>query len=253
MPVSPQRTQRRPRGFRIRPLTTTADYAACVELQELVWGPGDETIPPIMLQVSQKVGAIAAGAFDPAGRLIGCVFGLTGLRHGRLAHWSHLLAVRPDARDQGVGRRLKRFQRARLLAMGVPTMYWTFDPLVARNAHLNLNRLGASVEEYVPDMYGPADHNPVDRGIGTDRFIVRWDLKPQPRKRGHRPPRGSTPVEVEIPRDIHALRDRNPRDAHAWRVETRRAFLHHLKRGYRVGGFHCGSRDERCFYLLVRP
>lgn len=241
-----------PSQVRIRRLATAADYAACVELQELVWGAGDETIPPIMLQISQKVGAIAAGAFDPAGRLIGCVFGLTGPRHGRLAHWSHLLAVRPDARDQGIGRRLKRFQRDRLLAMGVPTMYWTYDPLVARNAHLNLNRLGVTVEEYVTDMYGPADHNPVDRGIGTDRFIVRWDLKRRTRGRTGRSRFTSAPVEIEIPSDIHALRDRTPGEAHAWRVETRRAFTHYLKRGYGVQGFQGGSAGERCCYLLVR-
>ena len=135
-------------GVRIRPLANREDYVACVELQELIWGAGEETIPPIMLQVSQKVGAIAAGAFDRQGRMLGCVFGLTGLRNGRVAHWSHLLAVRPEARDQGIGRRLKRYQRSRLLAKGVTTMYWTFDPLVARNAHLNLNRLGAVVVEY---------------------------------------------------------------------------------------------------------
>ena len=243
-PVNHARSPR----VRIRPLATPADYAACVVLQELVWGAGEETIPPIMLQVSQKVGAIAAGAFDPQGRMLGFVFGLTGLRKGRVVHWSHGLAVRPEARDQGIGRRLKRYQRARLLAMGVGTMYWTFDPLVARNAHLNLNRLGAEVEEYVQDMYGPGDHSPVDRGIGTDRFVVRWDL----RKRGRRPLARSHRVRVEIPSDIHAVRDRDPELARHWRVITRQAFLSHMKRGYRVAGFQGGAPDPAGCYLLVK-
>jgi len=263
--------------IRIRPLTTAADYAACVELQELVWGAGGETIPPIMLLVSQEVGAIAAGAFDHDGRLLGCVFGLTGLRNGRVAHWSHMLAVRPEARDQGIGRRLKRYQRARLLAMNVSTTYWTFDPLVARNAHLNLNRLGATVEEYVPDMYGSGDKSPLDRGIGTDRFVVRWDL----RRRAPTGPRevtraalspvvnaiegvggSSVPAElplprsasvrVEIPRDIHALRDREPEQARAWRTTTRRVFLYYMKRGYRVRRFYRNPRDDRRFYVLAK-
>lgn len=263
--------------IRIRPLTSAADYAACVELQELVWGAGEETVPPILLQVSQQVGAIAAGAFDSRGRMLGCVFGLTGLRHGRLAHWSHLLAVRPEARDHGIGRRLKRWQRARLLAMGVPTMYWTFDPLVARNAHLNLNRLGVAVEEYLPDLYGPGDASPLDRGIGTDRLIVRWDLRRRPptplqvaRRLARAPivntrdrPGGapvpaepplprSAAIRIEIPRDIHGLRDRDPRQARAWRATTRRAFLYYLKRGYRVRGLLRGSPSGRTFYLLVK-
>jgi len=238
---------------RIRPLTTPADYSACVELQELIWGAGDDTIPPIMLQVSQHVGAIAAGAFDAAGRMIGCVFGLTGVRNGRLAHWSHMLAVRPEARDRGIGRRLKRHQRSRLLAMGIPTMYWTFDPLVARNAHFNLNRLGATVEEYVPDMYGPADASPVDRGIGTDRLVVRWDLGRRTRRRAERPRHEAASAQIEIPRDIHAIRDLNVHEAFAWRVRTRQEFLGLLRRGYRVRRFHRGSPGEQSFYRLVMP
>jgi predicted GNAT superfamily acetyltransferase len=219
-----------------------------VKLQELVWGKGDETIPSIMLLVSQQVGAVAAGAFDQTGRLLGCVYGLTGLRHGRLAHWSHMLAVRPGARNLGIGRLLKRYQRARVLAQGVTTMYWTFDPLVARNAHFNLNRLGASVEEYVVDMYGSGRSSPVDRAIGTDRFIVRWDLKVARRRR-----RGPLPaVRIEIPRDIHRLRDRDPAGAAGWRRATRRAFLSSMRRGLRVTGFESNAADGRCYYLLTR-
>jgi predicted GNAT superfamily acetyltransferase len=234
---------------RIRPLTTAADYSACVELQELVWGPGDESVPVIILRVSQRVGAIAAGAFDADGRMLGCVFGLTGPRDGRIVHWSHLLAVRPDARDLGIGRRLKRYQRTRLVAMGVPTMYWAFDPLVARNAHLNLNRLGAVVEEYIPEMYGPENHSSIDRGIGSDRFVVRWDLG----RRARAAAPGSTATRVEIPNDIHVLRDQDPDCARRWRLMTRQAFQSHLKRGYRVAGFHRSQPPERSFYLLSKP
>lgn len=218
-----------------------------MKLQELVWGKGDETLPAIMLQVSQQVGAVAAGAFDRRGRLLGCVFGLTGLRHRRLAHWSHLLAVRPGARNLGIGRLLKRYQRTRVRAQGVTTMYWSFDPLVARNAHFNLNRLGARVEEYVVDLYGSGRNSPVDRAIGTDRFIVRWDLKAARRRRV---PAAAT--RVEIPRDIHRLRDEDPARARGWRRATRRAFLSSMRRGLRVIGFEPNATDGRCYYLLAR-
>ena len=42
--------------------------------------------------------------------MLGFVFGMTGVQEGRLVHWSDLLAVRPEARDRGIGRRLKLFQ-----------------------------------------------------------------------------------------------------------------------------------------------
>lgn len=234
---------------RIRPLRTAADYAACVELQHLIWGPGAmDTIPPIMLLVSQEVGGIAAGAFDGRGRLLGCVFGLTGMHGGKPAHWSHLLAVRPEARDRGIGRRLKRYQRARLLRLGVATMYWTFDPLVARNAHLNLNRLGARVERYVRDMYGPAGEGPVDRVIGTDRFVVRWNLRRA--ASGTPAPARAADLHVTIPPDIHAVRDADPRAARHWRLTTRRALEGALRHGYAVVGFEPDADRPR--YLLAR-
>src|SRR5690606_28979184 len=101
------------------------------------------------------------------------VFGLTGLEHGRLVHWSHMLAVRPEWRDLGVGTRLKAYQREAVARLGVEVIYWSFDPLMARNAHLNLNRLGARVAEYVEDMYG-ATGSTLHAGLGTDRLVVVW-------------------------------------------------------------------------------
>src|SRR5437763_16363099 len=96
----------------LRALKSTADYAACVELQHATWGRSfAEAVPGSILKICQQVGGVAAGAFDPEGRLLGFVFGLTGVRGGRLAHWSHMLAVAPGARDPGLGAKLKLFQR----------------------------------------------------------------------------------------------------------------------------------------------
>src|SRR5690554_3674198 len=139
----------------VRRPATLEEFRACVELQRETWGAGfDECVPAAILKVSQRVGGVTAGAFDGEGRLLGFVFGLTGLERGRPVHWSHMLAVRPEWRDVGLGRRLKAYQREAVRGLGVDTILWTFDPLVARNAHLNLNRLGVQVVEYVPDMYG---------------------------------------------------------------------------------------------------
>src|SRR5271167_3985080 len=121
-----------PRPLDIRRIATWPEYRACVELQQEVWG-GEFTdqVPASILSVAQRIGGVTAGAFEPDGRLVGFVFGISGIQHGRLVHWSDLMAVRAEARDRGVGRQLKLFQRELVRADGATTMYWSFDPLVA--------------------------------------------------------------------------------------------------------------------------
>ena len=254
--------QTAPDDLVLRPLASAEDYAACVELQEATWGRGfADRVPPSLLMITQKVGGIAAGAFEPDGTLAGFVLGFTGIRAGRPAHWSHMLAVREDRRDRGIGRWLKRYQRDQLLESGVDRMYWTFDPLVARNAQLNLNELGATIEEYVPDFYGPGEDSPVDRGIGTDRFVVRWDVGRETARDGRTETDGGgradvesgNVVHVEIPPDIHALKTAAPAEAAAWRNSTRAAFMHYLGRGYRVVGFKQDLGGRGGSYLLAQP
>lgn len=252
----------------IRPLRTDADLHACVELQKLTWGEDyDEFVPPSILTVAQKIGGVAAGAFDERGRMLGFVFGMAGVRDGRIIHWSDMLAVRPEARDSGVGRRLKEFQREAARASGAETMYWSYDPLVARNAHLNFNRLGVRLDEYVEDMYG-ASESDLHRGLGTDRFIVAWGLAagtsgqaegtavdavpdawrlaPLAGTSDEKPP----VLRVEIPSDIVKVRDERPEEAAAWRASTRRAFEWAIANGYDVARFLPG--EERGSYVLTR-
>jgi predicted GNAT superfamily acetyltransferase len=165
-------------GITLRRIATLAEYEECVTIEEETWGAGfTERVPAAILMVAQKVGGVTAGAFDADGRLLGFVFGMTGVKDGRLVHWSDLLAVRPEARRHGIGRALKLYQRELLLPLGVELMYWTYDPLVARNAHLNLIRLGARVAEFVPDMYGTKTGSVLHGDLGTDRFVVEWDLR----------------------------------------------------------------------------
>jgi predicted GNAT superfamily acetyltransferase len=163
-------------GYTIRPFVTAEEYRACVGLQEETWGVGfSERVSPAILKVSQILGGVASGAYDAAGRLVGFVFGMTGVRDGEVVHWSDMLAVRPEARDSGLGRRLKEYQREEVMARGVRKMFWTFDPLQSRNAHLNIAKLGAVVREYRENMYGDTD-SPLHRGIGTDRCVALWLL-----------------------------------------------------------------------------
>ncbi|HLX08157.1 MAG TPA: hypothetical protein VKY89_09895 [Thermoanaerobaculia bacterium] len=196
-------------GVTLRQLAGHDDYHACFELQLATWGRDfQEGVPPSVLKISQRVGGIAAGAFAADGRLLGFVYGLTGVRPtarpapGRpeLLHWSHMLAVAPEARDLGLGRRLKLYQRELLLPLGVEVVEWTYDPLEARNAHLNLNRLGAEVVAYVEDMYQGEMGSELARGIGTDRFIVAWRIAGEDVRRAlSRPDAGADPRQAAGP------------------------------------------------------
>lgn len=268
-------------GVTIRPLGSHDDFRQCVALQYEIWGDDfGESAPPSILMVTQKVGGVAAGAFDTDGKLLGFVFGISGVREGRLAHWSDMLGVREEARDLGLGQRLKAYQRERLLDVGIDVAYWTYDPLESRNAHVNINRLGARPVEYVLDMYGEIVRSSLLSGLSTDRFVVEWELNhrrvaeamtgaaPQlPAaavaapivnaviEAGGPVPRDldlvdSASVRVEIPREIHAVKQASLGLAEAWRSATRRAFLHYLPRGYAVVGFRLDPTSERCFYVL---
>jgi len=264
-------------GITIRPIASEADYEACVRLQHVIWGDEfSDAVPVSILRIAQRLGGVTAGAFDEHDRLLGFVFGMTGLIDGRVAHWSDMLAVSPAARDRGIGRRLKLHQRDVVQALGIRTMYWTYDPLVARNAHLNLGRLGARPTEYVQNFYGAETGSPLHDGIGTDRFIVAWDLaRYPPRARraaneaaddardsfivnsavdGATPRVSSLPddpvVRIEIPPDITRVMTHAVDTAQAWRSTTRRAFMHYLGRGYHVAGFVAVPESGRCFYTL---
>ena len=262
-----------PAGVTFRRVATAAEYAECVAIQYETWGTDfREAVPPAILMVSQKVGGVTAGAFRGDGRMLGFVFGLTGVKDGRPVHWSDMLAVRGEARGLGLGTRLKHFQRELLLAAGVERMYWTYDPLVARNAHLNLVRLGAHVADYVPDMYGASTGSVLHGEMGTDRLVVEWDLydarpsalRPRrlpgsdapvvnaPDHPGGRPRVAALPdapaVLVEIPADVERLLAADPARAREWRDTTREAFSWYLGRGYAVAGLI--ERDGRTFYEL---
>jgi chorismate synthase len=243
-----------PDDVTLRRLATHAEYQACVALQELTWGHDfRERVPTSLLHVAHEIGGVVAGAFDPAGALVGFVFGLTGVRDGRLVHWSDMLAVRPDFRDRGLGLRLKRFQLELVRPLGVEAVLWTFDPLLAKNAHLNLVRLGARVVAYVEDMYGSDSGSTLHGNIDTDRLIVAWDVAPN--DVGPAPPADAAgPADrIEIPDDFYALLERDRAEALHWRLAIRSAFRERLATGWRVAGFERGGGGARPCYLLVAP
>jgi predicted GNAT superfamily acetyltransferase len=181
--------------------------------------------------------------------------------------------VRDHLRDAGLGRRLKECQRQELLRRNIHEMYWTYDPLVAKNAHLNLNVLGATVARYVPDMYGDTG-SPLHHGLATDRLVVVCETSRPPvaqssvldtadadtqiltaaaregdplaRVGGDTPPR----LLLEIPSQFGQLLATAPTEARSWHAATRTHFQWALGSGYMVTGFRRAPATGRSFYLL---
>lgn len=250
----------------IRPLAGHEEFAACVALQRETWGETfSEEVPPALLMAAQRLGGVASGAFDRDGRLVGFVFGITGWEDGRPVHWSDMLAVRRERRGRGLGTLLKRHQRERLLPLGVERVYWTFDPLEARNAHINFGRLGVEAREYRRDMYGETA-SPL-HALGTDRLVVVWAIASERvarRLEGHEtsptreavegaplvhrpretpaglrpgvpaPPPDAPSVRIPVPSDIQSLAAGDAALGREWRAATREAFEEWFGRGYRA-------------------
>ena len=238
----------------IRPLDGHDEMAACVELQRLTWGAGfAETVPPAILFVAQRTGGIASGAFSPDGTLLGFVFGISGVEDGRLIHWSDMLAVHPDARGRGLAVALKLHQRDLLLERGIEIVYWTFDPLEARNAHINFRRLGVIARRYMRDVYGETGSD-LHAGIGTDRLLAEWHIASE-RVRGYlagvspAPPSGV--ARIVVPLEIQSLKRSDPAAARQQRALTRAAFEDYLGRGWVVADVVRDS--DGLHYLLVPP
>jgi len=159
----------------VRKCESLEDFHRCVELQREIWGEADlEVEPATMFVVAAHTGGEVLGAFD-GDRLVGYTLALVGVRDRTTYLHSHMAGVKPQYRDRGVGRMLKLFQRSEALSRGIRLIQWTFDPLEARNAHFNLNRLGAICRTYQPNLYGVTT-SPLHRGLATDRLLVEWHL-----------------------------------------------------------------------------
>jgi len=124
--------------------------------------------------VAAHSGGQVLGAFDGE-KLVGYTLAVAGVRHGVPYLHSHMTGVLSDYRDRGVGRLLKLYQREEALGRGIRLIEWTFDPLETRNAHFNLNRLGAIARQYLPNLYGLTT-SPLHRGMPTDRLVAEWML-----------------------------------------------------------------------------
>lgn len=258
---------------RIVELTTMAELEALYALYADIW-KFDASRPLVsveLLRALTKAGNYVAGAYA-AEELVGACVAFFGAPAGAELH-SHMAGVSAAARGRNVGFALKLHQRAWALGRGVSSIYWTTDPLVRRNAHFNIAKLGARPIEYLPNFYGRMTDG-INRGDDSDRISLRWALTAA---EVHAACDGAptiadadsigavtvlrcaddapVPVEsdgavvlVELPQDIERLRASSPDLASRWRLAVRESLGRLMSRGYRVTGL-----DPRRGYLLEAP
>jgi predicted GNAT superfamily acetyltransferase len=263
----------------IRKLRRHEEFDELVPIQRTVWNHTETNLTPAhQFCIHIRMGAILIGAFVD-GKLAGFVYSFPALHEGVRTQHSHLLAVLPEYQGFGLGKRLKEAQRREALKQGVGLITWTFDPMQARNANLNLHALGVRSRTYLANFYGPVPSLRLGPGLPTDRLLVEWRIgggrSGGPRKarpalrieglpaaleRGKgvragfpmpaRPKLGlkARRVLVEIPCAVNGMKSR-PDVIGAWQAGLRRVLPGYFARKYSVVDFVFG---ERCFYVLER-
>jgi predicted GNAT superfamily acetyltransferase len=223
-----------------------------------------------LLSAAETGGAVLAAylAEEPL-RPVGVLIGWGGF-HGRPRVVSDFLAVRPEARNLGLGAELKRLQAVLAIQRGFEEIVWTVDPLRAANARLNFTKLGAISRHYEIDRYGSAFAAGLYGGLPTDRIHLIWEITTQriiARLRDELPPgevasfangRQYTPgIEgsvalVDIPPDIDALMATSASDAWAWRMRVRSSLTDAFADGFTITGFEPSAAAGNPAYVLTR-
>lgn len=273
----------------IKLLETPEEMTLVEELQRAVW-PGSETdvVPAHVFITAVHNGGLVLGAFQDD-ELIGFVFGFPGLDFTpdgpRPKHCSHMMGVKPGVQDSGVGFMLKRAQWQMVRKQGIDHITWTYDPLLSRNAHLNIAKLGAVCSTYRRSEYGDM-RDGLNAGLPSDRFQVDWwvNTRRVERRLGKRargplklddfskadlqplyaphaltsgllcPPEHFPALEgrlllAEIPSDFNTLKQADFALARDWRFFSREVFETAFAAGYIVTDFV--HEESRSFYVLT--
>src|SRR5438270_2646277 len=230
-------------SIEVRRVRNHEEYAACERMSRDVWGVAERCVVTRELGRTMGLsGGLVRGAFLPGGRLVGFCVAFAGVREGRLRLCSHQLGVVPRFRGDGIGIALKQAQKVDAMRLGYELISWTFDPLEARNAYINLHRLGCVARLYDRDHYG-AMEDELNRGLPSDRFEAEWWLQATrhanidtevplalaigsdggPERRAVALS-GAKAAMIEIPSDFQAVRRNDPELARRWRSESRAAF-----------------------------
>jgi predicted GNAT superfamily acetyltransferase len=229
------------------------ELRACVALQKEVWNFSDTDLVPLrMFVVAEKVGGQVMGAFA-GNEMVGFALSVPGTRSGHVYLHSHMLAVRKDHRNSGLGRRLKLLQREEALSRGIELIEWTFDPLEIKNAFLNIEKLGAIVRRYNINQYGITS-SPLQGGLPSDRLIAEWWLKSkrvETRMAGGKNPPNESQTEINVPAQIYEWKaaPETRREAQAVQERNREQFLRAFDQGLAVLGYDRDAEGNGKFLL----
>lgn len=239
----------------IRECVSVEDFQQCIDLEREVWKDDDIGIMPIRLyMISKACKAPTIGAFDSTGRLVGFVHTMLALMGRHVVFHSHLAAVLEDMRHQDIGMRMKLAQRKFAIEAGIPLVIWTFDPLQSRNAHLNINKLGAIIKRYEPNYYSEGLSRVFAPGVPSDRIFAEWwvnsahvrtALEQRLARIDH------VEGSVTIPSDINRIQDESVEAHTQWVLNVRDAFKAQLARGLIVKGFERDPASNQSRYLFA--
>lgn len=239
-------------ALEIRRCQGIEELEACVRLQKEVWNFDDVDLIPLRLfVVADKIGGQVIGCFDGK-EMVGFSLSIPGSRNGHPYLHSHMLAVREQYRNLGLGRKLKLAQREDALARGFELIEWTFDPLEIKNAFLNIERLGAIARRYTCNQYGMSS-SPLQGGLPTDRLVAEWWLRSKrvesvlAGKTNH----ASAVHTITVPAEIYAWKASSDSRDKAREVQTRNRelFLSSFRKGESVLGYERNERGDGNFLL----
>ena len=223
-------------GIVIRECHGLSEFEACVQVERAAWKSADIDVVPLPLfVVAAETGGQVLGAFRSK-ELVGFTMAIAGWRNRKPFLHSHMTAVLEPYRDQGIGKRLKLFQREDALERGIALVEWTFDPLVAKNAYFNMMRLGAIARRYVPNAYGVTT-SPLHGALPTDRLVAEWHLR-STRVRRILADRRASPalskkaVRIAIPAAIEDLKMTDSVEAAHLQNAVRAQFTQWFAKGY---------------------
>lgn len=232
---------------------------ACVRLQIETWGYNDgDVIPRRLFTVAQRIGGQVIGAFEDSGKMVGFAMSLPGVKTGKVAGeaprpylHSHMLAVTPQFRNAGIGKKLKLYQRDEALSRGITLMEWTFDPLEIKNAFLNIHRLGVVVKSYTPNFYGVSSSR-LQGGLPTDRLHAEWWMDSE-RVKAILNGSQYAPLEIQetivVPKAVSEWKATGVPEALTVQAENRHRFLDAFARGLAVVGFRVDAEGNGAFEL----